>query len=183
MGWLEDIGEDISNDASELYNEITGFKPAQHIAEGLGRAVEAVTTSDDILEGLGKGASELYAGALNVTSDIAEALGMDMGNVPEYTGESATAFWGGLAGDEAAKETPVTTRKGEETTIGNVAGYGEMEGIATDVKTGVEGLAKAASLGALTEGWNMLNQGMGHTLSSTANTIEQALNIDNRRDI
>lgn len=167
-----DIFGTIGESALGLGSKIAGMVDPEHVTG----AIERAGASGDI----GAGASELYAGALNVVSDIAQGLGMNMENVPEYTGESATAFWRGLAGDESARETPVTTRAGENTTLGGVKGYGEMEDIATDVRTGAEGLTKAAQLGALNEIWNTLNAGATKPITSTANTIEQLLDIDNR---
>lgn len=164
----------------ELVEGIAESAPGQHAATALERAIDAVTSADNIGEGILGGASELYAGGLNLTSDLAQALGMNMENVPEYTGESATAFWRGLAGDEAARQTPVTTRKGEETTLGEVKGYEQM---AEDVKTGVEGLGKAAQLGALTEIWSNVASSASKPITSTANTLEQLMSIDNRRSI
>ena len=167
----------------ELVEGIAESAPGQHAATALERAINAVTSADNIGEGILGGASELYAGGLNLTSDLAQALGMNMENVPEYTGESATAFWRGLAGDEAAKQTPVTTRKGEKTTLGEVKGYEQMGEIAEDVKTGAEGLGKAAQLGALTEIWSNVAGSASKPITSTANTLEQLMNIDNRRSI
>ena len=185
------FGWEISQDEIDTFNKQAGdiFGTVGEAAMGLGGrtlgmvdpehvtgAIERAGASGDILSG----ASELYAGALNAVSDIAQGLGMNMGDVPEYTGESATAFWRGLIGDETAKETPVETRAGEKTTLGEVKGYGEMGDIAEDVRTGAEGLGKAAQLGALNEIWSTLNQGATKPITTTANTIEQLLNIDNR---
>ena len=171
-GQAESIFGTIGDAAMGLGSKVAGMVDPEHVTN----AIERAGASGDI----GEGASELYAGALNVVSDIAQGFGMDMEDVPEYTGESATAFWRGLAGDESARETPVTTRSGEETTLGGVKGYGEMEDIAADVRTGAEGLTKAAQLGALNEIWDRLNAGATKPITSTANTIEQLLNIDNR---
>ena len=181
------FGWEISQDEIDTFNRQLGdiTRPVQEGLSGLGdlvgsssmgEAVQRAAQSPDIMSG----ASEIYAGALNTVSDIAQGLGMNMENVPRYTGESATAFWRGLAGDTEAKETPVTTRAGESTTLGEVKGYGEMGDIAEDVRTGAEGLGKAAQLGALTEIWNTLNVGATKPITSTANTIDQLLNIDNR---
>ena len=175
--------ESVAPSPGEVLQNIGESAPAQHIANALDRAINAVTAAKDLPSGIAAGAGELYGGALNVTSDIAQTLGMDMSNVPEYTGESAGAFWRGLAGDEAAKETPVMTRGGEKTTLGHVKGYEQMGDIAEDVKKGVEGAAKAAGLGALTELWSKANQAAGTPVSHTANTLEQLLNVDNKRDI
>ena len=183
---LEFVGKPVSDFAGDVSNEIAGIgqsAPVQHGAKALERAMQAVSDAPDLPSGILSGASELYAGGLNITSDIAEALGMDMSNVPDYTGESATGFWKGLAGDEEAKKTPVTTRGGEETTLGDVAGYSEMEKIGADIKTGLEGALDAAKLGALTELWNKANTAASTPISGTANTIEQLMNIDNKRSI
>lgn len=175
--------ESVAPSPGEVLLNIGESAPVQHIAQALDRAINAVTTSQDLPSGIAAGAGELYGGALNVTSDVAQALGMDMSGVPEYTGESAGAFWRGLAGDEAAKETPVTTRGGESKTLGDVSGYKEMGDIAEDVKTGIEGAAKAAGLGALTELWSKANQAASSPVTNTANTLEQLLNVDNKREI
>lgn len=181
------FGWEISQDEIDTFNSQLGdiVQPIQQAATGLGdvlgsssmgTAIARAGQAGDIMTG----ASELYAGALNTVSDIAQGLGMNMENVPRYTGESATAFWRGLIGDESAKETPVETRAGEKTTLGEVKGYGEMGDIAEDVRTGAEGLGKAAQLGALNEIWSTLNQGATKPITTTANTIDQLLNIDNR---
>ena len=167
-----DIFGTIGEYARDLGMPVTGKINPERITTAVGRAID----SGDI----GKAASELYAGGLNVVGDIAEGFGVNMGDVPEYTGESAGAFWPGVFGDEKAKETPVTTRSGEETTLGEVKGFDKMEDVASDIRTGAEGLTKAAQLGALNEIWNTLNAGATKPITSTANTIEQLLDIDNR---
>lgn len=86
--------------------------PLDRIGKTFGRMIDAVSQGG----GLGGAASELYAGGINAVTDVARALGADMSNVPEYTGETATEFWRGLAGDTEAAET-----------FKGVKGYREMQ--------------------------------------------------------
>ena len=86
--------------------------PLDRIGKTFGRMIDTVSQGG----GIGGAASELYAGGINAVTDVARALGADMSNVPEYTGETAMQFWRGLAGDESATET-----------FKDVAGYKEMQ--------------------------------------------------------
>lgn len=195
--------------------------------------IKTEQTPGDII---GKGLADLYATGVNAVSGIGDVLGFDMSNLPDYTGESITNFWRGLTGEKSAMGTPVTTRGGEQTTLGNVAGMKELtespvgtvaravrgagEAVAPvvggavetvgkgvgdiagevgktvsetagglydqlpeDVKTGISGLGKAAQLGAMGQIWNAVNAGAEHSVSHTANALEQLLSVDNKRSI
>lgn len=195
--------------------------------------IKTEQTPGDII---GKGLADLYATGVNAVSGIGDVLGFDTSNLPDYTGESITNFWRGLTGDKSAMETPVTTRGGEQTTLGNVAGMRELtespvgtvaqavreagetvapvvggavetvgkgvtdiagevgktvsetasglyEQLPEDVKTGISGLGKAAQLGAMGQIWNAVNAGAEHSVSHTANALEQLLSVDNKRPV
>ena len=113
--------------------------PLDRIGKTFGRMIDTVSQGG----GIGGAASELYAGGINAVTDVARALGADMSNVPEYTGETATQFWRGLAGDEKAAET-----------FKNVAGYQEMKesplGAAAKI-TGEGATAAGETIGELGE--------------------------------
>lgn len=195
--------------------------------------IKTERTPGDII---GEGLANIYATGVNAVSGIGDVLGFDTSNLPDYTGESITNFWKGLAGDKSALETPVTTRGGQQTTLGNVAGMKELasspvgaatqtikeaietaapivggavetigkgvgdvasevgktvsetagnlyEQLPEDVKTGISGLGKAAQLGAMGQIWNAVNAGAEHSVSHTANALEQLMSVDNKRSI
>lgn len=100
MGLLEDLG-------SAFYG---GMEKA--LEREKGEAANAYAQSLNALNAAGSSAKEGLTGK-----------GYDY---PIYTKENVNEFWKGLAGDEAARETPVTMASGRETTFSGVPGYGKL---------------------------------------------------------
>ena len=186
------------NAANALGSAINAVTSADDIGSGiLAGAGELAKGGLSIVGGAAENLENIVSAAPEPVKDTASAL---LGAAPEI-GKAAGRI--GQSDDplgeigKMAAETGEGLKKGAEDFIEGtgrklsddisqgIGDYLENElGIdPNDLKTGFEGLLKAAGLGALNEVWSATTGAASHPISTTANTLEQLMSIDNKRSI
>lgn len=166
------------SDVQREFSGIAESEPGQIAGRALENAMNAVTSAEDLPSGIAAGAGELAKGGAALAGNFGEFLGGEF----RKQGESLVKHAG-----EAITENAPGIAEGIKSGIEDI---GEkaiealgLEEYMPDIKTGLEGLGKAAGLGALNEIWSATTGAASHPISTTANTIEQLMNIDNKRSI
>lgn len=158
-----------------------GADSASRIYEATGNPLHA---AGGFLAGVGAGiTNDVTSIATRIKSVVTGDETAD-DDYPVMTPESYTAMLSGVVGgDDSALERKYMKASGESEKLKENEGFMKEREVVDQVKQTGQDLLRTAALGALGEAWNKANGMFSAPVSNVANTLEQAMSADNKRDI